>query len=271
MSDRPIIIAGPCAAENMGMLDEVAGELSRLAGELELDLYFKASFDKANRTSAGAGRGAGMASTLKWLGDLKEKYGFKILSDVHESHQAEPAAEVCDALQIPAFLCRQTDLVAAAVKSCSRVNIKKGQFLAPDSMQHLAAKARESNPATEVWLTERGASFGYGDLVLDMRSFPIMAQSGCPVILDITHSTQRPAASGQASSGGQRQFAPIYARAAAATGYVDGFFLEVHPDPAQAISDKDAQLSIPQATTLLRQLIPFWREARSLSHIDGQF
>lgn len=272
---RPIIIAGPCAAESFELMDVVAGSLVRLSQELGFDYIFKASFDKANRTSLASVRGSGLEKTLQWFVDLKARHQVKILTDVHETHQVEPVAKIVDVLQIPAFLCRQTDLVAAAARSGRTVNIKKGQFMAPAAMGSIVDKARSATNGkkVDVWLTERGVTFGYGNLVVDMRALPIMAQTKAPIILDITHSTQLPAAGGEGGnvSGGQRQFAPVLARAATATGYLSGFFLEVHTDPAKAISDKDAQLDIEQAGLLLKQLIPLWRQALEFSALDAAF
>ena len=274
---RPIVIAGPCAAENFPLMREVGKAMAALGKELGFDYVFKASFDKANRTSGGSKRGPGLDNALQWFKDIKSELGVPVLTDVHETWQVEPVAAVCDVLQIPAFLCRQSDLVAAAAASGRKVNIKKGQFMAPGAMANVVDKARlaakDAGVASDVWLTERGATFGYGNLVVDMRAFPIMAATKAPLILDITHSTQLPASGGDSgsTSGGQRKFAPVLARAATATGYLSGFFLEVHTNPAQAISDKDAQLNIAQATTLLRQLIPLWKEAREFAAIDGQF
>ena len=274
---RPLVIAGPCAAESFELLDSVCATMKRLSIELGFDYVFKASFDKANRTSMDSTRGPGLEQTLSWFKDLKAKHQVRILTDVHETHQVASVAAVCDILQIPAFLCRQTDLVAAAAATGRIVNIKKGQFMAPGAMAHLVEKARTAakrrNSASEVYLTERGASFGYGNLIVDMRAFPIMAKSGAPLILDITHSTQLPAAGGDGGqvSGGQRHFAPVLARAATATGYLAGYFLEVHTDPPKAISDKDAQLNPRQADTLLRQLIPLWHASRDFASIDRQF
>lgn len=274
---RPLVIAGPCACESYALIKEVAQALIALSKELNFDYVFKASFDKANRTSGGSQRGVGLEQTMTWFQDLKAELGMPILTDVHETWQVEPVAAVCDVLQIPAFLCRQTDLVAAAAASGRTVNIKKGQFMAPGAMANIVDKARlatkDKNRTDSIWLTERGASFGYGNLVVDMRAFPIMAASQAPLILDITHSTQLPAAGGDggATSGGQRKFAPVLARAATATGYLSGFFLEVHTNPAQAISDREAQLTIAQGSTLLRQLIPLWRQTRDFAAIDPQF
>jgi 2-dehydro-3-deoxyphosphooctonate aldolase (KDO 8-P synthase) len=274
---RPLIIAGPCAAESFELLDAVCSHLKGLAAELEFDYVFKASFDKANRTSLASIRGPGLDSSLAWFQDLKARHGVRLLTDVHETYQVEPVAQVCDVLQIPAFLCRQTDLVAAAAQSGRTVNIKKGQFMAPGAMASIVDKARKAaqkvGKTCDVLLTERGACFGYGNLVVDMRALPIMAKTGAPVILDITHSTQLPAAGGEGGtvSGAQRAFAPVLARAATATGYLSGFFLEVHTDPPSAISDKDAQLNLAQADTLLRQLVPLWRQSLSFAAIDEQF
>lgn len=274
----PLVIAGPCAAENFSLMDSVASLMTRLAKEIGFRYIFKASFDKANRTSSGSIRGPGLDNALRWFEDLKTKYGIEILTDVHETHQVKAVANICDVLQIPAFLCRQTDLVVAAAASGKIVNIKKGQFMAPGAMGHIVDKARAArplgrDPVQDIWLTERGASFGYGNLVVDMRAFPIMAKCKAPLILDITHSTQLPAAGGDGGSvsGAQRSMAPVLARAATATGYLSGYFLEVHTDPAKAISDKDAQLNLMQAEALLRQLIPLWRNSRALPAIDGMF
>lgn len=274
----PLVIAGPCAAENFSLMDSVAGMMTRLAKELGFRYIFKASFDKANRTSFNSIRGPGLDNALRWFQDLKDRYGIEVLTDVHETHQVAPVASVCDVLQIPAFLCRQTDLVVAAAASGKMVNIKKGQFMAPGAMGHIVEKARAArpkggDPIQSIWLTERGSSFGYGNLVVDMRAFPIMSKSRAPLILDITHSTQLPAAGGDggAVSGAQRSMAPVLARAATATGYLSGYFLEVHTEPAKAISDKDAQLNLVQAEALLRQLIPLWRESKAFQSIDSMF
>lgn len=274
----PLVIAGPCAAENYSLMDTVAGSMSRLAEELGFRYIFKASFDKANRTSLGSTRGPGLENALKWFQDLKDRYKVEILTDVHETQQVQPVADVCDVLQIPAFLCRQTDLVVAAASSGRIVNIKKGQFMAPGAMGHIVEKARAAMPQAQnakdkVWLTERGVSFGYGNLVVDMRSFPIMAKTSAPLILDITHSTQLPAAGGEGGSvsGAQRSMAPVLARAATATGYLAGYFLEVHTDPSKAISDKDAQLNLVQAEALLRQLIPLWHASQAFRAVDSLF
>jgi 2-dehydro-3-deoxyphosphooctonate aldolase (KDO 8-P synthase) len=274
---RPLVIAGPCAAESPELLDAVAAHMKRLSAELGFTYVFKASFDKANRTSAASTRGPGLDQAMSWFQDLKTRYGVPILTDVHESHQCAPAAEVCDVLQIPAFLCRQTDLVVAAARTGKIVNVKKGQFMAPGAMASIVDKARraakDAGKPTEVLLTERGVTFGYGNLVVDMRALPIMAATQAPVLLDITHSTQLPAAGGDGGtvSSGERRYAPVLARAATATGYLSGYFLEVHTDPKNAISDKDAQLDPRQAETLLRQLIPLWHQSRAYAAADEQF
>ena len=273
---KPYIIAGPCMAESWGLVDEVASFLKGLASELGFELIFKASFDKANRTSINNERGHGIQTTLDWFTKLKTTYGVKILTDIHETNQVAQVAEVVDVLQIPAFLCRQTDLLVEAVLSGKAVNIKKGQFLAPEAAQHIVAKARKTAAgkpglACNIALTERGFSFGYGDLIVDMRSLPILAANQTAVIFDITHSVQRPSIPSLGASGGDRKFTPSLARAAAATGYLDGFFLEVHTDPNNAKSDKDVQLSFKQAEALLRQIIPMWQQAKKLTSIDSAF
>jgi 2-dehydro-3-deoxyphosphooctonate aldolase (KDO 8-P synthase) len=273
---RPIVYAGPCMAESLELLEAVAKPLSQLSQELNFDFTFKASFDKANRTSVDSYRGPGLDQAMKWFDIIKKKYGVKILTDIHESHQAKACAPVVDVLQIPAFLCRQTDLLVAACETGRMVNIKKGQMVAPDAMINAVDKARaaclKKNLPLRVALTERGACFGYGNLVVDMRAFPIMREAGVPVIFDITHSTQLPATGdGGKTTGGDRRFAPVLARAAVSTGYVDGFFLEVHLDPKLAKSDKAVQLSLSQAEVLLRQILPIWRQSRTFSETDKMY
>lgn len=273
---RPVVIAGPCMAESRELLDAVVAPLCKLASELDFQLVFKSSFDKANRSSIDGYRGPGLEKAMAWFSDIKSSHGVSVLTDVHETAQCGAVAEVCDVLQIPAFLCRQTDLLVAAIQTGRAVNIKKGQFMAPGAMANIAGKAvaaaKEKNLEPDFALTERGASFGYGNLVVDMRSFPIMARTGAPLIFDITHSTQLPGAGADGkSSGAEREFAPALARAAVATGHLAGFFLEVHAEPQRAKSDKEAQLSIDQASVLLRQLVPLWRACRDVSVIDRQF
>ena len=233
-----ILIAGPCVIESRDLIFKVANKLVKFNEDKRLDFYFKSSFDKANRTSIKSFRGPGLEEGLKILSEVKSKFGFKILTDIHESYQAKPVSEVADVLQIPAFLCRQTDLLVAAAKTKAIVNIKKGQFLAPDQMKHSVKKVLETRGVDEigfevaknngVWLCERGSTFGYGNLVVDMRSLPIMREFA-PVIFDATHSVQMPGGL-DGKSGGDARFVPYLARAAAAVG-VDGFFYETHINP----------------------------------------
>lgn len=277
-TEKPIVIAGPCVAESYELLDAVCGPLVAAAEELGIDLYFKSSFDKANRTSIDSYRGPGMAKAMEWFDKLKTKYKVKVLTDIHEQNQAAPVAEVCDVLQIPAFLCRQTDLLIAAAETSAIVNVKKGQFLPPEAMAHAVDKIKAVRERTgkkpNMWLTERGTFFGYGNQVVDMCSLAVMAKMNVPVIFDITHSSQRPGGAGDRNAkttAAAREFAPLMARAATATGYLDGFFLEVHTDPKNAKSDASSQLTISQATALLRQIVPLWREARSFAALDSTF
>ena len=273
-TERPLIIAGPCLAESFEMLDGVAQHMTQLASKLDFDYVFKASFDKANRTSIDSHRGAGWDKAKQWFSELKRKYHIPILTDVHECHQVAEVAKICDALQIPAFLSRQTDLIVEAVKSGLAVNIKKGQFMAPEISVNIAEKVRricrEFSLAENFAITERGVTFGYGNLVVDMRSFPIMASSGAMTIFDVTHSLQLPpsASGSNEHSSGERRYAPTLARAAAATGYLDGFFLEVHPTPAKALSDASTQIPLEHAEGLLRQIIFFWRQSKQFVQDD---
>lgn len=271
-AEKPLVIAGPCSAESYELMDQVAEVLVELSQELGFDYVFKASFDKANRTSIGSNRGPGIAQGLEWFEKLKSKYNFNMLTDIHETTQVAEVAGVVDYLQIPAFLCRQTDLLVAALETGKKVNVKKGQFMAPEAMASTVGKAQSLGKKENLLLTERGASFGYGDLMVDMRGFKPMAETGVPVIFDITHSVQVPP-SGKVTgtSGARREFAPLLARSATATGYLSGYFLEVHSNPNKAISDKEAQLSIEQAKLLLNQLIPLWRQSRDFASIDSQF
>jgi 2-dehydro-3-deoxyphosphooctonate aldolase (KDO 8-P synthase) len=248
----PFFIAGPCVIEDEGMARELASELQRIFARLDVPFIFKASFDKANRTSMHGFRGPGITEGLRILGNIKSTYGVPILSDVHDITQVAPAAEVLDVLQIPAFLCRQTDLVVAAAQTGRAINIKKGQFLAPWDMRSVLEKAREAgNP--NVTLTERGASFGYNNLVVDMRSLHVMKALGAPVVFDCTHSVQLPGGQGS-SSGGQREFIPTLMRAAAAVG-VAGYFMEVHPDPSKAKSDGPNAIPLAQLESLLTPIV----------------
>jgi 2-dehydro-3-deoxyphosphooctonate aldolase (KDO 8-P synthase) len=245
------MIAGPCVLEDAALTLEIARTLKTYAEELGLPLIFKASYDKANRTSITSFRGPGLKAGLKILARVKEEVGLPVLSDVHQVSEVAPAAEVLDVLQIPAFLCRQTDLVVAAAATGKVLNIKKGQFLAPWDMAQVVEKAR-STGNTRIFLTERGASFGYNNLVVDFRSLAIMRGLGCPVVLDATHSVQLPGGQGTCS-GGQREFVPLLARAGVAAG-VDGIFLEVHPDPAKARCDGPNSLALKDVPRLWRTL-----------------
>lgn len=250
---RPLaLIAGPCVIESEGLLDECAARLKEISGRLGLGLVFKASFDKANRSSLSSFRGPGLERGLAVLAGVREKYGLPLLSDIHETWQVGPAAEVLDALQIPAFLARQTDLLTAAARGGRPVNVKKGQFMAPEDLAQAAAKMSGQPGFAGLSFCERGSSFGYHNLVVDMRSFPIMAELGWPVIFDATHSVQLPAASGRCS-GGDRRFVPTLARAAVAAG-VDGLFLETHPDPDRALCDGPNQWPLDQLEEMLKNL-----------------
>ena len=246
-----LLIAGPCVIESAAATLEIAHALKAYAGELDLPLIFKASYDKANRTSLTSYRGPGLEQGLEILARVKAEVGLPVLSDVHQVSEVEPAARVLDVLQIPAFLCRQTDLLVAAAKTGKVVNIKKGQFLAPWDMQPVVEKVRAAGN-DKIILTERGVTFGYNNLVVDFRSLPLLRDLGCPVVLDVTHSVQLPGGQGSCS-GGQREFIPHLARAAVAVG-VDGLFMEVHPDPAQALCDGPNSLPLNQVPALWREL-----------------
>ncbi len=254
-NDLPIsVIAGPCQLESRSHALEVAGALKEIAGRLKIGLVFKTSFDKANRTSGTAARGIGLAQALPIFAEIRSSLGLPVLTDVHEATQCAEAAQAVDVLQIPAFLCRQTDLLLAAAATGKAVNVKKGQFLAPWDMANVVAKITGGgNP--NVLLTERGASFGYNTLVSDMRALPIMAQTGAPVIFDATHSVQQPGGQGT-SSGGQREFVPVLARAAVAVG-VAGVFIETHPDPDRAPSDGPNMVPLREFEALLTTLMEF--------------
>ncbi|MFZ9681642.1 MAG: 3-deoxy-8-phosphooctulonate synthase [Cephaloticoccus sp.] len=255
-----LIIAGPCSLESEAVCRAVATELAELRVTYpELNFVFKGSFDKANRTSVSGPRGTGLEEGLKLLGFVKREYGFPVLTDIHERAQVAAVAEVCDVLQIPAFLCRQTDLLLAAAETGRVVNVKKGQFLSPQEMVHVSGKLRAGH-ATEVWQTERGTTFGYQNLVVDMRSFAIMKQNGLPTVFDATHSVQLPGAGGGKSSG-QREFVPPLAKAALAAG-ADGLFIETHPDPANAISDGPNMVPLAELPDLLAACLAVWRAAR---------
>ena len=247
-----LLIAGPCVLESAAIAREIAAGLKEITGRLNIPFVFKASFDKANRTSLGSFRGPGLKDGLAMLGEIREEFGIPVISDIHETAQVAPAAEVLDILQIPAFLCRQTDLLVAAASAGKPVSIKKGQFLSPWDMEHVVAKAKALGNR-QILLTERGASFGYNNLVVDMRSLPVMRSLGCPVIYDATHSIQLPGGAG-GSSGGQREFIPPLTRAAVAAG-IDGLFMEVHPDPDKALCDGPNSMPLDQVESLLTTLL----------------
>ena len=256
-SKKLLLIAGPCSLENEGVCRTVAQALTDLGrAEPDLNIVFKGSFDKANRTSLAGPRGTGIEAGLALLAMVKREFGFPVLTDVHESVQIDAVAKVCDVIQIPAFLCRQTDLLLAAAATGRIVNVKKGQFLSPQEMVHVTGKLREGK-AAEIWQTERGTTFGYQNLVVDMRSFPLMRQNGLPTVFDATHAVQLPGAGGGKSSG-QREFVPPLARAALAAG-AEGLFIETHPDPANAISDGPNMIPLGEMPALLRSCLAVWR------------
>ena len=259
MQDRPLVVAGPCVIESEAMTLQVAFALASAAERHRLNVVFKASFDKANRTSLSSYRGPGITSGLATLRRVREATGLPVLTDVHEPTQVEAVARVVDVLQVPAFLCRQTDLLVAAGQAGLPVNLKKGQFLAPGQVEPAVHKLRQAG-AAEVWVTERGSCFGHGDLVVDLRALPELAATGCPVLFDATHATQRPGARG-ASSGGDRSCVPLLARAAAAAG-ADGLYLEVHPEPGQARCDPETQWPLDRLDELLSDFVAFWQLAR---------
>ena len=249
---QPLFIAGPCVIESQELLNTVAEEIVRINAKLGTDIIFKASFDKANRTSIHSFRGPGLDKGLQMLADIKERYGLRVLTDIHESYQAEPAGEVCDVLQIPAFLCRQTDLLVAAAKTGKTVNIKKAQFLSGMDMRYPVEKAMEAG-AKEVWLTERGNMYGYNNLVVDFRNIADMLDITPRVVMDCTHSVQRPGAGGGKTSG-DRRFVPSMALAAKAFG-ANGYFIEVHPDPDNALSDGPNMLFLDKLEGLVEKIL----------------
>ena len=253
-----VLVAGPCVLEDREMALSIAREVSSVCGRLGMPYVFKASFDKANRTSIHSFRGPGLEKGLQWLAEVRNSVGCPVLTDIHLPDQAERAAEAVDIIQIPAFLCRQTDLVVAAAATGRVVNIKKGQFLAPADMGQAVSKCLEAGN-DKVILCERGSTFGYGQLVVDMRSLAIMRSLGYPVMFDATHSVQMPGAQGT-SSGGDRRFVPVLARAAAAAG-IDALFLEVHPDPDSAKSDGPNMVSLDSLENLLRKVLAIHRAA----------
>jgi len=260
-NDLPLVlIAGPCAMESRAHALEVAEALSAMAARLGVGLIYKSSFDKANRTSVKSPRGIGMKAALPVFAEIRQRFGCPVITDVHEAAQCAPVAEAVDVLQIPAFLCRQTDLLIAAAITGRAVNVKKGQFLAPWDMAQVVAKLEEAGNR-DILLTERGVSFGYNTLVTDFRALPILARTGCPVVFDATHSVQQPGGQG-ASSGGQREFAPVLARAAVAVG-VAAVFIETHPDPDAAPSDGPNMIPLRDLPTLVETLLRMDRLAKA--------
>lgn len=272
--DRPFfLIAGPCVIESRQMALETAGTLKALTAKLGIPFVYKSSFDKANRSSGKSFRGPGMAEGLQILADVREQIGVPVLTDVHETSQVAAVAEVVDVLQTPAFLCRQTDFIQACAVSGKPVNIKKGQFLAPEDMIQVVAKARmaarDAGLEPAILVCERGASFGYHNLVSDMRSLAILRKTDCPVVFDATHSVQLPGGQGT-SSGGQREFVPVLARAAVAVG-VAGLFMETHPDPAKALSDGPNAVPLDKMSALLKTLVDLDRVTKAGGYLEDSF
>jgi len=259
-SSKLLLIAGPCSLEGLDTCRPVADTLASLQQKHpELNILFKGSFDKANRTSIGSNRGTGLEEGLNIFRTIQSEYGFKTITDIHLPDQCAPVGTVVDALQIPAFLCRQTDLLVAAAATDCAINVKKGQFLSPYEMKFVTHKLEEAG-AKEIWQTDRGTTFGYQNLVVDMRSFSIMAENGHPTIIDATHSVQLPGAAGGVS-GGQREFVPALARAALAAG-ANGVFLETHPNPEKAISDAASQIPLGELPELIESLLRVWQAVR---------
>jgi 2-dehydro-3-deoxyphosphooctonate aldolase (KDO 8-P synthase) len=259
--DRPLfLIAGPCVVESRELQVETAGRLKEITGRLGVPFIFKSSYDKANRSSGKSFRGLGMEQGLRILDEVKRQVGVPVLTDVHEEDEVKPVAQVVDVLQTPAFLCRQTDFIHAAASAGKPVNIKKGQFLSPQEMKNVVEKARQASKADNILVCERGFSFGYNNLVSDMRSLAIMRETGCPVVFDATHSVQLPGGQGTAS-GGQREFIPVLARAAVATG-IAGLFMETHPDPAKALSDGPNAWPLAMMAELLETLVALDRTVK---------
>jgi len=272
--DKPFfLIAGPCVIESRQMAFDTAGTLKELTAELGIPFIYKSSFDKANRSSGTSFRGPGMQEGLSILADIRRELGVPVLTDVHDIEQVTAVAAAVDVLQTPAFLCRQTDFIQACAATGKPVNIKKGQFLAPEDMLQVVAKARAAALAAgvepQILVCERGASFGYHNLVSDMRSLAIMRQTGCPVVFDATHSVQLPGGQGT-SSGGQREFVPVLARAAVAVG-VAGLFMETHPNPSQALSDGPNAVPLHHMRALLQTLVAIDRVAKSAGYLEDAF
>lgn len=273
--DKPFfLIAGPCVIESRAMIMDIAAELKSITDELQIPFIFKSSFDKANRSSGSSFRGLGMAEGLQILADVRETLGVPVLTDVHDETQVAAVAEAVDVLQTPAFLCRQTDFIRACAATLKPVNIKKGQFLAPLDMVQVVNKAREAaieagGDGSNILVCERGASFGYNNLVSDMRSLALMRQTDCPVVFDATHSVQLPGGQGT-SSGGQREFVPVLARAAVAVG-VSGLFMETHPDPASALSDGPNAVPLAKMKQLLQTLKVLDETVKSQPFLENDF
>lgn len=255
------LIAGPCVIESEQLALSSAARLQEITAKLGVPFVYKSSFDKANRTSGASPRGPGRQRGLQILAQVKREIGVPVLTDVHSVDDVKAAAQVVDVLQTPAFLCRQTDLIEAAANSGKPVNIKKGQFLSPDEMRHVVEKARAANAQADIMVCERGSSFGYNNLVVDMRSLDILKKSNCPLVFDATHSVQLPGGAG-GKSGGQREFVPVLARAAVAVG-VDGLFMETHPDPDRALSDGPNAVPLEQMESLLAMLLKLDRVVKA--------
>ena len=273
LDQRFFLIAGPCVIESRQMAFDTAGQLIEITSALGIPFIYKSSFDKANRSSGTSYRGPGMDEGLQILADVRSQLNVPVLTDVHDRDQVKPVAQVVDVLQTPAFLCRQTDFIQACAASGKPVNIKKGQFLAPHDMVQVVNKARQAaqaaGVAADIMVCERGVSFGYNNLVSDMRSLAIMRETQCPVVFDATHSVQLPGGQGT-SSGGQREFVPVLARAAVATG-VSGLFMETHPDPAKALSDGPNAVPLGRMKELLTTLVDLDRVVKSQGFLESSF
>jgi len=268
--DKPLfLIAGPCVIESEQMAMDTAGQLKEICNELNLNFIYKSSYDKANRSSGKSFRGFGLDAGLKILGEVKAKLGVPVLTDVHSIEEISPVAAVVDVLQTPAFLCRQTDFIHAVAKCGKPVNIKKGQFLSPWDMKNVVDKAREASDSDNIMVCERGASFGYNNLVSDMRSLAVMRNTGCPVVFDATHSVQLPGGQGTVS-GGQREFVPVLARAAVAAG-VSGLFMETHPNPSKAMSDGPNAFPLGHLKDLLKTLMVLDAAVKKQGLIEEHF